>query len=79
MPAWYDVLMTYKGFALIPEAFKLPNGKWKLQGAINPVDGSDAGQRFESQNEYPSKEAVEQHFIDFAKRFIDGEVTRADL
>lgn len=74
--------MRYRGFTIIPEAVKLPDGKWKLQGAINPdpAQGSGFGEPlFESQNTYPSKESAEQHFIEFGKRFIDGKATRADL
>lgn len=74
---------SYKGFAIIPAATKLADGQWKLQGAINPDNPAGGGgfgeNLFESQNRYPSKEAAERHFIEFAKRYIDGTAKRADI
>jgi hypothetical protein len=71
--------VTYKEFVITPAAVELPDGNWKLEGSINPAQGEGAGELFEARNPYSSKEAAEQHFIEFARRYIDGTATRADI
>ncbi|HWR51094.1 MAG TPA: hypothetical protein VN428_08305 [Bryobacteraceae bacterium] len=71
--------MTYKGFRIIPAAVQRPDGSWMLEGAIGPEHSEAAAERFDSENFYPSEEAANQHFVEFAKRYIDGNATRADL
>lgn len=71
--------VNYKGFAIIPAPMALPNGRWRLQGAIARSEGAGVGALFESQNEYSTQAAAERHFVDFAQRYIDGTATRADI
>jgi hypothetical protein len=55
------------------------DGQWKVQGAIKPAQGEEFGEIFETKNLHPAKDAVEQYFVEFAKRHIDGKATRADI
>ena len=71
--------MTYKGFLIIPAPFIQPHGAWRLEGTIAAATDAGVGELFESQNEYPTKEAAEEHFLSFGKRYIDGSAQRSDV